>query len=107
MLYFYRTKFKNTALSKQCTKTFIIHNMPSTQKIRFFLRNFSTLPLLFLIVIFGCTSSRYEQKITHQADIKRFLSSLPSEEYFALDFFFRCLIQEDSIGYVLLGGKPM
>lgn len=62
---------------------------------------------LCLILIFGCTSGPREQKITDRVAIKKFLSSLPSEEYFVLDFFFRCLIQEDSIGYVLLGGKPM
>ena len=29
------------------------------------------------------------------------------EERFFLEYFFRSLIQEDAIGYVLLGGKPM
>jgi len=39
--------------------------------------------------------------------IKKFLSSLSCDERFLLEFFFRCLIQEDAIGYTLLGGKPM
>ena len=63
---------------------------------------------LFLVVIFGCTSSSYhEERIGTQTDVKKFLSSITSEERFSLEFFFRCLIQEDAIGYVLLGGKPM
>lgn len=63
---------------------------------------------LFLLIIFGCTSTpRHKEKATGQTDIKTFVSSLPSEERFLLEFFFRCLIQEDAIGYVLLGGKPM
>jgi len=85
-----------------------------TQKIQALREHCNTLlkrdlqfPLLFLLIIFGCTSSPHEKKISRQTDVKNFLSSLPSEEYFVLDFFFRCLIQEDSIGYVFLGGKPM
>jgi hypothetical protein len=63
---------------------------------------------LLLLIIFGCTSSpRQEEKTSRQADVKKFVSALPSEERFLLEFFFRCLIQEDAIGYVLLGGKPM
>jgi hypothetical protein len=60
------------------------------------------------IVIFGCTAtSRHAEKIIESADVKKFLALLPLEERFVLDNFFRCLIQEDTIGYVLLGGKPM
>ncbi len=63
---------------------------------------------LFLLIISGCTScSHHEEKTLRQSDVKQFLSLLSSEERFVLDHFFRCLIQEDSIGYVLLGGKPM
>ena len=63
---------------------------------------------LFLLIIFGCTSSpRNEEIATRQMGIKKFLSSLPLDERFLLEFFFRCLIQEDAIGYTLLGGKPM
>ncbi|HSX04689.1 MAG TPA: hypothetical protein VLG76_08180 [Rhabdochlamydiaceae bacterium] len=35
------------------------------------------------------------------------MSKLPLSERLLLEYFFRCLIQKDSIGYVLLGGKPM
>ena len=64
--------------------------------------------LLFLVAIFGCNPSpSYEKPTPKQKEIKKFLSALPSEEHFLLEFFFRCLIQEDAIGYVLLGGKPM
>jgi hypothetical protein len=70
-----------------------------SQKIRAF---------LCLLIIFGCTSTpRHEEKIVKQADVKKFLSSLPLEERFLLEFFFRCLIQKDPIGYTILGGKPM
>lgn len=63
--------------------------------------------LLFFLV-FGCTSRpRHKEKTVKLTDVKKFLSSLPSEERFVLDHFFRCLIQEDAVGYVLLGGKPM
>ncbi len=62
--------------------------------------------LLFLLLIFGCISG-HGKISTKQMDIKKFLSSLPSKERFFLEFFFRCLIQEDAIGYTLLGGKPM
>jgi hypothetical protein len=69
------------------------------QKIRVFLS---------LLIIFGCTSSSYHEEVaTRQIDVKEFLSSLPWDERFLLEFFFRCLIQEDAIGYTLLGGKPM
>ncbi len=71
-------------------------------------QNSCYLALFCLFIIFGCTScSRHEDKITQQTDVRKFLSSLPSGERFLLDFFFRCLIQDDAIGYVLLGGKPM
>jgi hypothetical protein len=66
------------------------------------------LVFFFLLFSFGCTSNpHYEKKIVRQTDVKKFLSSLSSDERFLLDFFFRCLIQDDAIGYVLLGGKPM
>ena len=51
--------------------------------------------LLFLFLIFGCTPGQGKMS-TKQTDIKKFLSSLPSKERFFLEFFFRCLIQEDS-----------
>jgi len=64
--------------------------------------------LIFLFIILGCTSShQHEGKIAKKADVKKFLLSLSSEEHFLLDFFFRCMIQEDAIGQVFLGGKPM
>jgi hypothetical protein len=64
--------------------------------------------LLFLLVAYGCTlSSLWEHKIARRIDIKKFVASLPSGERFLLDLFFRRLIQEDAIGYTLLGGKPM
>lgn len=40
-------------------------------------------------------------------NIEKFVSLLPIEEKFFLEAFFRCLIQEEPFGYVLLGGKPM
>lgn len=39
--------------------------------------------------------------------IRQFISTLPPHDRLLLEDFFRCLIQNDSIGYVLLGGKPM
>jgi hypothetical protein len=46
-------------------------------------------------------------KVTQLIEVKKFLSSLSSDERFLLEFFFRSLIQQDVIGYTLLGGKPM
>ena len=62
--------------------------------------------LCFLTIVassfIGCTSPQHEK-----TDIKTFISSLSNDERFFLDFFFRCLIQEDVVGYTLLEGKPM
>jgi hypothetical protein len=75
-------------------------------KLKLFTQKIGT--FLPLLIIFGCTSHPYdEKKIATQTDVKKFLCSLSSEERFLLEFFFRCLIQKDAIGYVLLGGKPM
>lgn len=64
--------------------------------------------LLFLFVVFGCLLNfNHQEKITKTTKIKEFLSSLPFEEHLLLEFFFRSLIQEDVVGYTLLGGKPM
>ena len=54
------------------------------------------------IFFVACTAPR-----NNQNDIRNFLSTIPSKERFLLEYFFRCLIQKDSIGYVLLDGKPM
>jgi hypothetical protein len=63
---------------------------------------------LFLLLCFGCTSSTcHEGRTPKQTDVKKFVSTLPKEERFLLEFFFRSLIQKDAIGYTLLGGKPM
>jgi hypothetical protein len=67
---------------------------------------------LVLLIVCGCgvhvRHDRHEVAgLSCQIDMDEFLSSLPSEEWFLLEFFFRCLIQEDVIGYTLLGGKPM
>lgn len=67
-----------------------------------------TLPFLVLMIISGCTFCAVKEKgLKKQVNVKEFLSTLSSEERFFLEHFFRCLIQEDAIGYVLLGGKPM
>lgn len=63
-------------------------------------------PFLFVFLI-GFAPICRESKSLQQTDLKQFLSNLPNEERYLLDFFFRCLIQDDAIGYVLLGGKPM
>lgn len=63
------------------------------------------LRFLILFIFFGCTSNR--EKIVTQANVKKFISSLPSEERILLDFFFRSLVQQDVIGYTLVGGKAM
>ncbi len=57
-------------------------------------------PILFLL------RNPTKQRITPEK-IPAFLSSLSPKEIFELDYFFRCLIQEEQIGYVLLGEKPM
>ena len=63
---------------------------------------------LFLLIAFGCTCTpRHSENVANQTDVKKILSSLSSDERFLLEFFFRCLIQDDAVGYVLLGGKPM
>lgn len=63
---------------------------------------------LFLLFIFGCTSNLHDQKkITKLTKIQEFILSLSLEERLLLEFFFRSMIQEDVIGYTLLGGKPM
>lgn len=53
----------------------------------------------------ACTSvsSKGEKK----TDAKSFLSGLSSEDKFLLEYFFRCLVQEDAIGYSLIHEKPM
>lgn len=70
--------------------------------------------LLILLMSAGCTfknpltvSKAKQEKQPSKLTEKEFLALLSSEERFVLEHFFRCLIQEDSFGYVLLGGKPM
>jgi hypothetical protein len=64
---------------------------------------------IFLLCVFllGCAKQNPPLEKQSICKVREFLSSLPKEELLALDYFFRCLIQEDSVGYVLLGGKPM
>ncbi len=67
------------------------------------------LTFYFLIFLFlaQCTTPPKHSTISKKTDIEKFLASLDREEKVLLEFFFRSLIQDDSIGYVLLGGKPM
>jgi hypothetical protein len=60
--------------------------------------------LLIALCIFF---AKYQRHVGMQQIVQEFVSGLAEEERFLLDYFFRCLIQEDSIGYVLLGSKPM
>ncbi len=62
--------------------------------------------VFFILLVSGCSSKTPPVNKVRQ-DVKHFVSTLPSEDRLFLEYFFRCLIQEDSIGYVLLGGKPM
>ncbi len=56
-----------------------------------------------MLILSGCSGT-----ITYkQTQPSEFVSTLAQDDRFALEFFFRRLIQEDSIGYVLLGEKPM
>ena len=62
--------------------------------------------LAFLII--GCiVFAKHLRQVEKQQMILEFVLSIPKEEKILLDYFFRTLIQEDSIGYVLLGAKPM
>jgi len=63
--------------------------------------------LLLFLILTQCTSISSSLQKSNSNKIKEFLLSLDLEEEFLLEFFFRSLIQEDSIGYVLIGGKPM
>lgn len=60
----------------------------------------------FFLIFSTCTSfpSSVNQK---KVNAEKFISSLPAEEKFLLEHFFRCLIQEDAIGYSLIHSKPM
>src|SRR5690348_1849640 len=57
--------------------------------------------LYFLLILFAPIGA------FTSCNVKQFLASLPAEERIFLDYFFRRMIQEDCIGYVLLGEKPM
>ncbi len=57
---------------------------------------------LFLTILISCYFL-----FSNRFSVKRFVASLPSEERLVLDYFFRCLIQEDTVGYVLAEEKPM
>ena len=63
--------------------------------------------ILFIVISGFVFFVQNKTRSNGQTCVKEFVSTLPSEERFFLEFFFRCLIQEDSFGYVLLGGKPM
>jgi hypothetical protein len=63
--------------------------------------------IFFFLFIIISVCVLVTQNPKKQTRIKKFISSLSLDERFVLEYFFRCLIQEDSIGYVLLGGKPM
>lgn len=60
-----------------------------------------------LLIPLCCFFTKHQRHVEIQKGVREFLSSIPEEERILLDYFFRCLIQEDSIGYVLLGAKPM
>lgn len=63
---------------------------------------------VFALIILGCVSCSHPQKKNpNSINVKEFLASLSSDERFLLEHFFRSIIQEDVIGYTLLGGKPM
>lgn len=61
---------------------------------------------LILIPLCICFA-KYQRHACIQQIVQKFVLTLSEEERFLLDYFFRRLIQEDSIGYVLLGAKPM
>src|SRR5580700_3345166 len=64
--------------------------------------------IVFFFLFLGCTrQSPPQEGQSSQIDVQEFISTLSLDERFLLDYFFRCLIQEDTIGYVLLGKKPM
>jgi hypothetical protein len=64
--------------------------------------------LLLVFFIAGCVFyAKYLRQVEKQQMIREFLVQIPEGEKLLLDHFFRSLIQEDSIGYVLLGAKPM
>lgn len=70
------------------------------------------LQCIFLFVfLLACTSHPLHCNNQHDTgnslDIRKFLTGISFEERLVLDYFFRALIQQDSIGYVLLEGKPM
>lgn len=63
---------------------------------------------LVSLIFFGCfSSSSCPHAKKQQIDVHQFVVDLSRDESLLLEYFFRCLIQEDSIGYVLLGAKPM
>ena len=63
--------------------------------------------ILFVLIISSCTTTPASPSNRKTKNIKQFLLSLDTEERFFLEFFFRSLIQDDSIGYVLLGGVSL
>lgn len=61
-----------------------------------------------LMIVSGCVFNSPSCKhLKKPLNVKEFLSSLPKDELILLDYFFRGLIQQDSLGYVVLGEKPM
>ena len=63
------------------------------------------LTIIFFVLFSTCTSVYFSS--LKKLSAKKFLASLPEEERFLLEYFFRCLIQEDAIGYNLIHAKPM
>lgn len=70
---------------------------------------FSMKKILFIFPFFASFLACAFMPPPHQekTNVRNFLSSLPEEERILLDYFFRCLIQEDVIGYTLIHTKPM
>lgn len=59
------------------------------------------------VFIFFIASTLQSSQYNSKKEIRNFLSKVSLKERLLLEYFFRCLIQKDSIGYVLLEGKPM
>src|SRR5580700_9763013 len=62
--------------------------------------------VFFFLFLNGCEYRSFNQN-NKQVDVNKFISSLSEDERMLLEYFFRSLIQHDTVGYVLLGGKPM
>ncbi len=62
--------------------------------------------ILFCLFVLSLRLLPLQASETSSNFAHEFVSNLPLEERFQLDYFFRSIIQQDSAGYVILGGKP-